>query len=87
MGEGGGVFADASLVEAHAPLAIERDTPNPKAGKGLLRRLAFGDRFDIGQYLPGGRYIVASGSRNHNRGPWLTTQTYSTNRLILRRSV
>jgi hypothetical protein len=48
----GCVFADATLVEAHAPLAIERDTPaNPKAGKALLRRLVFGERFDI-QRLP-----------------------------------
>jgi hypothetical protein len=40
--EGGGVFANASLVEAHAPLAIEEDTPaKPNAGKALLRRLLF----------------------------------------------
>ena len=41
------MFADASPVEAHAPLAIERDTPNPKAGKALLRRLVFGELFDM----------------------------------------
>jgi hypothetical protein len=48
--EGGGVFADASLVEAHAPLAIERDTPNPKAGKALLRRLPMEERFGMAQF-------------------------------------
>jgi hypothetical protein len=47
----GGVLADASLVEAHAPLAIERDTPaNPNAGKALLRRLLFEERFDMAQF-------------------------------------
>ena len=50
MGEGGGVFADASLVEAHAPLAIERDTPNPKAGKALLRHLRLEERFGTAQF-------------------------------------
>jgi len=44
-------LADAALVEAHAPLAIERDTPaNPNAGKALLRRLLFfEERFDMAQ--------------------------------------
>jgi hypothetical protein len=38
----GGVFANASLVEAHAPLAIENDTPaKPNTGKALLRRSLF----------------------------------------------
>ena len=46
--EGGDVFADASLVEAHAQLAIERDMlANPKAGKALLRRLPMEERFGI----------------------------------------
>jgi hypothetical protein len=45
------VFADASSVEAHAPAAIERDTPaNPNAGKALLRRLRLEDRFDMAQF-------------------------------------
>src|SRR6516165_4141380 len=50
--EGGGVFADASSVEAHAPLAIERDTPaNPNTGKALLRRLRFLDEcFGMAQF-------------------------------------
>jgi hypothetical protein len=50
----GGVFAIAALVEAHAPLAIERDTPaNPNAGKALLRRLLFfEERFDMAQFSP-----------------------------------
>ena len=49
--EGGDVFADASLVEAHAPLAIERDMPaNPKAGKALLRRLPMEERFGMAQF-------------------------------------
>jgi len=49
--EVGGIFALASLVEAHAPLAIERDTPaNPKAGKDLPRRLLFEERFDMAQF-------------------------------------
>jgi hypothetical protein len=45
------VFADASLVEAHAPLASENDTPaSPSAGRVLLRRLFFlKDRFDMAQ--------------------------------------
>jgi len=45
-------LADASLVEAQAPPAIERDTPaNPKAGKALLRRLLFfEERFDMAQF-------------------------------------
>ena len=43
-------MAAATLVEAHAPLAIERDTPaNPSAGKTLLRRLFFEERFDMAQ--------------------------------------
>jgi hypothetical protein len=44
-----GVFAVASLVEAHAPLASEKDTPaKPNAGKALLRRLLFIEgRFDM----------------------------------------
>jgi hypothetical protein len=42
------VFADAWLVEAQAPLAIERDTPaNPNAGKALLRRFRFEERFNM----------------------------------------
>jgi len=53
-------LADASLVETQAPLAIERDMPaNPKAGKALLPRLVFGERFDMIN-TPGGRYIFAS---------------------------
>jgi hypothetical protein len=45
------VFADASLVEAHAPLAIERDKlANPKAGKALLRRLPMEERFGMAQF-------------------------------------
>jgi hypothetical protein len=55
----GGVFAIASLVEAHAPLAIERDTPaNPNAGNVLLRRLLFFEgRFDMAQFSgPFGAY-------------------------------
>jgi hypothetical protein len=49
-GQFGGVFAVASLVEAHAPLATERDTPaNPSAGRTLLRRLFFEERFDMAQ--------------------------------------
>ena len=48
--DGGGVFADAS-VEAHAPLAIERDTPaNPNAGKALLRRLRLDERFSMAPF-------------------------------------
>ena len=39
------------LVEAHAPLASEKDTPaNPNAGKALLRRLHFEERFDMAQF-------------------------------------
>src|SRR5215471_5775710 len=50
--EGGDIFADASLVEAHAPLAIERDMPaSPKAGKALLRRLPMEERFGMAQLL------------------------------------
>src|ERR1700733_10948049 len=49
--EGGDVFADASLVEAHAPLAIERDMQaNPKAGKVLLRHLPMEERFGMAQF-------------------------------------
>ncbi|OAF17565.1 hypothetical protein AXW67_08670 [Bradyrhizobium neotropicale] len=49
--EGGDVFADASLVEAHAPLAIERDMPaNPMAGKALLRRLLMEEGFGMVHY-------------------------------------
>ena len=49
--EGGDAFADASLVEAHAPLAIERDMPaNPKAGKDLLRRLPMEECFGMAQF-------------------------------------
>jgi hypothetical protein len=49
--EGSDVFADASQVEAHAPLAIEREMPaNPKAGKALLRRLPMEERFDMAQF-------------------------------------
>jgi hypothetical protein len=34
--------------EAHAPLAIERDTPaNPNAGRALLRRLLFEERYEL----------------------------------------
>jgi hypothetical protein len=46
------VFAIAWLVEAHAPLAIEKDTPaNPNAGKVLLRPLLFfEERFDMVQF-------------------------------------
>jgi hypothetical protein len=45
------VFADASFVEAHAPLAIERDTPaNPNAGRALLRRLRLEERFVMAQF-------------------------------------
>jgi hypothetical protein len=45
------VFADASLVEAHAPLAIERDiAANPKEGKALLRRLPMEERFGMAQF-------------------------------------
>jgi hypothetical protein len=54
--EGGDAFADASLVEAHAPPAIERDMPaNPKAGKTLLRRLPREECFGMAQLsdLPG----------------------------------
>jgi hypothetical protein len=45
-------LAVASLVEAQAPPAIERDTPaNPNAGKALLRRLLFfEERFDMAQF-------------------------------------
>src|ERR1700739_2148466 len=47
----GGVFADASLVEAHAPLAVEREMPaNPKAGKALLRCLPMEERFGMAQF-------------------------------------
>jgi hypothetical protein len=42
--------ADASLVEVHAPLTIERDTPNPNAGKALLRRLRLEERFSMAQF-------------------------------------
>ena len=50
--EVGRVLADASLIEAHAPPAIERDTPaKPNAGKAfLLRRLLFEERFDMAQF-------------------------------------
>ena len=46
------MFADASLVEAQAPLASEKDTPaKPNAGRALLRRLAFfEERFDMVQF-------------------------------------
>jgi hypothetical protein len=45
------VFADASLVEVHAPLAIERDMPaRPKTGKALLRRLPMEERFGMAQF-------------------------------------
>jgi hypothetical protein len=46
------VFAVASLVEAHAPLASENDTPaSPNAGRVLLRRLLFfEERFDMAQF-------------------------------------
>ena len=45
------MFADAPLVDAHAPLAIERDMPaNPKAGKALLRRLPMEERFGMAQF-------------------------------------
>jgi hypothetical protein len=48
----GGVFADASPVEAQAPLASENDTPaKPNAGRALLRRLVFfEERFDMVQF-------------------------------------
>ena len=40
-----------AIVEAHAPLAIERDMPaNPKAGKALLRRLPMEERFGMAQF-------------------------------------
>jgi hypothetical protein len=45
------MFADASLVEAHAPLAIERDMPaNPNADRALLRRLPVEERFGMAQF-------------------------------------
>ena len=45
------MFADASLAEAHAPLAIERHMPaNPKAGKALLRRLPMEERSGMAQF-------------------------------------
>ena len=45
------MFADASLVEAHAPIAIEKDMPaNPKAGKALLRRLPMEEHFDKARF-------------------------------------
>jgi hypothetical protein len=62
------VFADASPVEAQAPLASENDTPaKPNAGRALLRRLGFfEERFDMVQFshLPGiepvrGRYVTS----------------------------
>jgi hypothetical protein len=44
-------LADASSVEAQAPLAIERDTPaNPNAGKALLRRLRLDERFSMAPF-------------------------------------
>jgi hypothetical protein len=48
-------FAVASLVEAHAPLASEKDTPaNPNAGNAPLRRLLFiEERFDMAQFSIG----------------------------------
>ena len=49
--EDGDVFADTSLIEAQAPLAIEREMPaNPKAGKALLRRLPIEERFGMTQF-------------------------------------
>jgi hypothetical protein len=56
----GGVFAFAWLITAHAPLAIENDTPAKlKAGKVLLRRLllVFGERFDMAQSSQGFGHI------------------------------
>ena len=45
------MYSHASPVEAHAPLAIERDMPaNPKAGKALLRRLPMEERFGMAQF-------------------------------------
>ena len=45
------MVADASLIEAHAPLAIERDmAANPKAGKALLRRLPMEQRFGMARF-------------------------------------
>ena len=49
--KGGDGFAAASLVEAHAQLAIERDMPaNPKADRALLRRLPMEVRFGMAQF-------------------------------------
>jgi hypothetical protein len=46
------MFVDSSLVDADAAPASARDTPAiPKTGKPLLRRLAFGECFDIGKSL------------------------------------
>jgi len=45
------MFVVASPVDADAPLASARDTPAiPNAGKALLRRLLFEERFDMGQF-------------------------------------
>jgi hypothetical protein len=46
------VFADASLIEAQAPLASENDTPaKPRAGRALLRHLLFFEGcFDMVQF-------------------------------------
>jgi hypothetical protein len=54
-------LAAASLVEAHAPLASEKDTPaSPNAGKTLLRRLLFEERFDMAQFSHRCGHIVQS---------------------------
>jgi hypothetical protein len=45
------MFVVASPVDADAPLASARDTPAiPNVGKVLLRRLLFGERFDMAQF-------------------------------------
>jgi hypothetical protein len=45
------MFVVASPIDADAPLASTRDAPAiPNAGKALLRRLLFEERFDIAQF-------------------------------------
>jgi hypothetical protein len=61
-------IALASPVEAHAPLAIESDTPaKPSAGKALPRRLVFEERFDMAQFshlLEAGSPIAHTATRS-----------------------
>ena len=45
------MFVVASPIDADAPLASARETPAiPNAGKALLRRLLFEERFDMAQF-------------------------------------